>query len=252
MPYLPLHRLCIAAALCALSAAAMGADTTATSAAADPATTAPVKAKAPDIVGLFQMHYENRVKSFREQNQMIKNVVLLGDSITEGFDINRYLPGRRVLNRGIGADVIGNNLSAEDKRGVLKRLSESVFDCAPTDVFILIGINDLGQGHSPQVIEEGYRDMLQKIRERLPQVQLHLQSLLPTRDRHAKHNANIIDVNQRIQRLAGEFNCDYIDLYTPMVDEKGELKQNLTKDGLHITEDGYKIWKEILLRKLNW
>lgn len=206
----------------------------------------------PEPAPLFQMHYENRVRSFNEQNLLLKNVVLLGDSITEGFDTTKYLPGYRVINRGIGADVIGNDLSSKDKRGILKRLDNSVFDCNPTDVFILIGINDLGQGHTPDQVEKGYREMLQKIRERLPQVKLHLQSVLPCRDRFAKHNANVLDVNQRIQNLAKEFNADYIDLHSKFADSKGELKDELTNDGLHITAPAYEIWAGLVKEKMKW
>src|SRR5690348_6601129 len=81
-------------------------------------------APAPDWRALFQLHYATRVQEFRQQNLQFQNVILLGDSITEGFDIAKYFPDRRVLNRGIGADVIGNALPADDKRGVLKRLDE--------------------------------------------------------------------------------------------------------------------------------
>ncbi len=163
-----------------------------------------------------------------------------------------YLPGRRVLNRGIGADVIGNNLSDEDKRGVLKRLDESVFHCSPTDVFILIGINDLGQGHTPDVIEAGYREMLTRIRERLPAVNLHLQSVLPTRDAFAKHNENILAVNARLKNLAFLFKAEYIDLHSRFADEKGELKQEMTKDGLHLLPQAYEIWAGVVEEKVNW
>lgn len=206
----------------------------------------------PEPAPLFQMHYENRVRSFKEQNLLLKNVVLLGDSITEGFDTTKYLPGYRVINRGIGADVIGNDLPGNDKRGVLKRLDSSVFDCNPTDVFILIGINDLGQGHTPEQVESGYLEMLTKIRERLPQVKLHLQSLLPCRDRFSKHNAKVLDVNKRIQNLATEFNADYIDLHSKFADNKGELKDELTNDGLHITAPAYEVWADIVKEKLGW
>src|SRR6478736_3248612 len=99
---------------------------------------------AADWGALFQMHYTQRTQEFREQNQSFQNVVLVGDSITEGFDVAKYLPGRRVINRGIGADVIGNDLKPDDKRGVLKRLDESFFNLPATDAFLLIGINDLG------------------------------------------------------------------------------------------------------------
>jgi hypothetical protein len=117
----------------------------------------PAKQPAPDWRAMFQMHYGIRVQNFREQNQMLQNVVLVGDSITEGFDVAKWFPGRRVLNRGIGADVIGNALAADDKRGVLKRLDESFFDCSTRDAFLLIGINDLGDSHTPEVMQAGYR-----------------------------------------------------------------------------------------------
>lgn len=203
-------------------------------------------------LGLFQMHYENRVKSFREQNRVYQNVVLLGDSITEGFDVDKYLPGRRVINRGIGADVIGNDLAASDKRGVLKRLNESVFDCAPVAVFILIGINDLGQGHTPDMVERGYRAMLQEIRARRPKLKVYVQSLLPTRGGFAKHNANIIDLNRRLQKLAGEFDCEYLDLHSLMADDAGELKAEFTNDGLHLKPAAYEVWRDQVEEKLGW
>jgi len=99
-----------------------------------------------DLGALFKMHYANRVRAFKDENLLLQNIVLLGDSITEGFDVPTYFPGRRVLNRGIGGDVIGNALPQDDLRGVLRRMDESVFDCAATDVFLMIGINDLNSG----------------------------------------------------------------------------------------------------------
>ncbi len=207
---------------------------------------------APDSRTIFQMHYTNRVQNFREQNQIFQNVVLLGDSITEGFDITKYFPGRRILNRGIGADVIGNSLPADDKRGLLKRLDESIFDCAPRDVFLLIGINDLGNGHKPEVIEAGYREILQQVKTQAPNVRLHVQSVLPCRDKYAKHNANVNDVNNRLQKLAKEFGYDYIDLHSKMTDDKGELKEEFTADGLHLKEPGYKVWKAEIEETMGW
>jgi lysophospholipase L1-like esterase len=198
------------------------------------------------------MHYANRVAAFREQNLAYQNVVLVGDSITEGFDVKKYFPGRRVLNRGIGADVIGNALPESDKRGILRRMDESVFDCSARDVFLLIGINDLGSGRTPDVMENGYREILEQIKKRAPDIRVHVESVLPCRDRYAKHNANVKDFNSRLEKLAHEFDYDYIDLHSKMTDENGELKKELTADGLHLKDPGYKIWKAEIERKLGW
>lgn len=205
-----------------------------------------------DWTALFKMHWDNRVKAFKEQNLALQNVVLIGDSITEGFDIAKYLPGRRVLNRGIGADIIGNDLPSDDPRGVLRRLDNSVFDCAATDVFLMIGINDLNIGHSVEQLKIGYRELLKRIKEHSPYLKVHVESLLPTRGMHAKQNAPVNEFNQYLQKLAAEFDYDYIDLHTLMVDDKGELKAAWTEDGLHITEPGYLVWRAEILKVMGW
>jgi lysophospholipase L1-like esterase len=199
------------------------------------------------------MHYANRVRSFREQNLVFQNVVLVGDSITEGFDAAKLLPGRRVLNRGIGADVIGNALPDDDKRGVLARMDESIFGCGSvSDVFLMIGINDLGSGRTPEVMEEGYREILKRIKEEAPRVRMHVQSLLPCRDRFAKHNANVLDFNKRLRKMAEEFSYNYVDLHALMVDDHGELKTEYTADGLHLNAAGYAPWKSEIERDMGW
>ncbi len=208
--------------------------------------------KSVDWGALFKIHWQNRVKAFKEQNENLKNVVLLGDSITEGFEVAKYFPGRRILNRGIGADVIGNAMPPDDPRGVLQRLDESVFDCAATDVFILIGINDLNTGRTVDSMEVGYRELLKRLRERQPALRIHVQSLLPTRGAHAKQNAPVLDFNQKLKKLAEEFKCNWIDLHALMRDDKGELKADFTNDGLHLTEPAYRTWRTEILKALKW
>lgn len=205
-----------------------------------------------DWAALFKIHWQNRVKAFNEQNETLKNVVLLGDSITEGFECGKYFPGRRILNRGIGADVIGNAMPADDPRGVLQRLNNSVFECAATDLFILIGINDLNTGRSVADMEAGYRELLKRIREREPGLKIHVQSVLPTRGAHARQNAPVNAFNEKLQKLAEEFKCNWIDLHRLMRDDKGELKAEFTNDGLHLTDPAYRVWRAEILKALQW
>lgn len=205
-----------------------------------------------DWGGLFKMHWENRVKGFKEQNLTLGNVVLLGDSITEGFEVTKYFAGRRVLNRGIGADIIGNALPPDDPRGLLRRLDNSVFDCAATDVFILIGINDLNSGRNVETMETGYREMLGRIRKKMPDLRLYVQSVLPTRGNFDHRNEAVRQFNTKLRRLATEFGCTYLDLHALMIDAEGKLKAEFTNDGLHLTEPAYLIWREQILAALKW
>jgi lysophospholipase L1-like esterase len=148
--------------------------------------------------------------------------------------------------------VIGNDLPPEDNRGVLKRLDESVFHCAATDVFLMIGVNDLGSGRTPEVMEQGYREILQRIKTETPRVRVHVQSVLPTRDNYAKHNANVVDFNGRLKKLADEFGYDYLNVHALMADDKGELKADYTGDGLHLNEAAYKVWLAEIERVMKW
>ncbi len=205
-----------------------------------------------DLRALFKFHYENRVRAFREQNLAYRNVVLVGDSITEGFEVARFFPGRRVLNRGIGGDVIGNGLPADDPRGVLRRLDASVFDCAAGDVFLLIGINDLNSGHSVEAMETGYREILRKIKMHSPSIRVHVQSVLPTRGAHARQNAPVREFNRRLEKLAAEFGYPFLNLHPLFVDEQGELKAGYTADGLHLNDAAYRVWRREIERVLGW
>lgn len=205
-----------------------------------------------DWPALYKIHYDNRVRSFREQNLVFQNVVLLGDSITEAFEVTHFFPGRRVLNRGIGADVIGIGLPSDDRRGVLRRLDSSVFNCGATDVFLMIGVNDLNANRTVEATEAGYREILNQIRDRAPLVRVHVQSLLPTRGVFASKNEPIKEFNGRIKRLAEEFGYKYLDLHPRFVDEKGELKAGFTADGIHLTEPAYEIWRAEIEKAMGW
>jgi len=159
-----------------------------------------------------------------------------------------------VIEQGssIGGDVSGNALPADDKRGVLARMDESVFNCAATDVFLMIGINDLGSGRTPDVMERGYRQILERIKQEAPRVRVHVESVLPCRGNYAKHNANVLDFNARLQKLATEFGYDYLDLHALMVDDNGELKAEFTNDGLHLNAAGYAPWQAEVERVMGW
>jgi lysophospholipase L1-like esterase len=135
---------------------------------------------------------------------------------------------------------------------VLQRLDNSVYECAPQALFILIGINDLNFGRNVDSMEQGYREMLKRLREKLPALPIFVQSVLPTSGTHAKQNAPVVEFNKRLKGFAPEYKCTFIDLHSLMKDERGELKAEFTQDGLHLTEPAYKIWREQVLDAMKW
>ena len=193
-------------------------------------------------------HYYSRVEQFKKENAALpkgrKNIVFVGDSLTEGFPLEEYFPGKPVLNRGIISDGIGF-----DERGVLGRMDSSVFDCNPKIVVLLIGVNDLP--HEWVTVEQcvkGYRAIVEQIQNRLPEVNLVLCTLLPTGEPYRKRaflNPRIEEFNKHLVALAKEKALPLIDLHTLYRDENGLLPaQHHRGDGLHLKKEAYALWVE--------
>lgn len=58
-------------------------------------------------------------------------------------------------------------------------------------------------------------------------------------------------INQQLKALTVSRQITFIDLF-PLFTEKGTnvLRKELTNDGLHLTEEGYKIWSKKLRKYL--
>ena len=56
-----------------------------------------------------------------------------------------------------------------------------------------------------------------------------------------RDNNRIKKINKELKESAKEHNYVYLDLYSILVDENDNLKLDYTVDGLHISEEGYKV-----------
>ena len=74
---------------------------------------------------LFYDHYQ-----FMQNNQ---NILFIGDSLTEWFNLKMYFPEASIINEGIAGDTT---------YGLLERL-EAILDVTADKIFLLIGINDV-------------------------------------------------------------------------------------------------------------
>jgi lysophospholipase L1-like esterase len=101
-------------------------------------------------------------------------------------------------------------------------------------------------------METGYREVLRRIKAETPRVRVHVESLLPTRGGFAARNAPVREFNARLRKVAAEYGYDFLDLHPLFTDTNGELKAELTADGLHLLPAGYEIWRREVLRVLGW
>ncbi len=85
---------------------------------------------------------------------------------------------------------------------------------------------------------------------RLPDVPLVIVGLFPTRDRYAGLKPLIVEFNERLRKIAADNGCPFMDAYKPFADENGQLRKELSRDGLHLSDAGYKIWVRLIEKAL--
>ena len=197
----------------------------------------------------YTSHYYKRFATFQEEPAITpSNVVMLGNSLTEnGGDWAARLDNRQIVNRGIIGDEI---------MGVYDRLHQ-ILPGHPAKIFLMIGINDVSHDLTTDSIMGMMKLTVERIRKESPATTLYLQSILPINESFGRYKRltgktnQIPEINKRIKSLAKDLGCNFIDLF-PHFCEKGSntLQKNLSTDGLHLNEAGYKIWTKQLKKYL--
>ncbi len=196
-------------------------------------------------------HYFERLAQFAAERPPPGGFVLLGSSHLEWFDAPRLLPGRPWVNRGIACDRLGVEEPGCRPRGILHRLDVSAFELRPALVVFENGVNDLGELWRYGVpafatIVELYERVVAALRTGLPAVPLVIVNILPTRGEYAGLNELVRDLNPHVARIAGMYGCPLLDMHRVLLDGRGELRAELTEDGLHLNEAGYALFAERL------
>jgi lysophospholipase L1-like esterase len=186
--------------------------------------------------------YEQRQSMFELLPDTEGEIIMLGNSITNGGAWEELFQNPRVKNRGISGD---------NTFGVLARMEE-VLSSKPAKIFILIGINDIALNNAPEVVLVNYRKIIQRIIKDSPGTSIYVQSLFSTNNAftrfagHQNKDEQIRAVNAGIADLAIEYGLTFIDLYPQFQDAEGKLDTLYTNDGLHLLGPGYLKWAEIL------
>lgn len=190
-------------------------------------------------------HYLERMEFFNAMPHQRHEIVFLGNSITEHGEWQELVPGKPVLNRGIGGD---------NTFGVLARVGE-IAAAHPDKIFVMIGINDLFRKLPYEVTINNYQRIIQKIKQASPQTKLYIQSILPinedmTKEPYTKgRNMLVPELNRRIKALALEQGLVYVDLHPLFEDAEGKLKRELAIDGIHLKASAYITWVMYLKSK---
>ena len=188
------------------------------------------------------LYWQQRADHFRALPDTPGEIIFLGDSITDGCNWSEMFGRIQIKNRGISGDTT---------QGLLDRLEE-VLSSRPAKIFLMIGINDLGQGRREDYVLANIKSLLKEVRQKSPETQVYIQSVLPINDRfsifpgYMDETPRILSVNKVLRRMAGDYGFVYIDLFSAMSDGKNRLSDKYTNDGLHLNGTGYDCWKRVI------
>ena len=193
----------------------------------------------------YSTFYEQRATLFEALPVSRKDIVFLGNSITNGCEWAELFDNPRVKNRGISGDIC---------MGVYDRL-DPIVKGKPAKIFLLIGINNISRarGYTPEQIVQEITMILRKIKLESPKTKLYLQSILPVNDCYGLFNDHtarwevVKQTNELLEPLAEKEGVTYVDLYSHFVDPAtGKMKLEYTNDGLHLLGKGYLLWRDIV------
>ncbi len=166
-------------------------------------------------------------------------VVFMGDSITDGWELAKYFPGKPYVNRGI---------SGQTTPQMLVRMYPDVIRLEPAAIIILAGTNDIARNTGPetlQMVEDNFRGMCELAGRHDIKVVLCL--LTPVSDytkyKQTSHRppSDILQLNDWLRSFAAEMHAQVADYYSALVDGRGMLKEGFSDDGLHPNARGYEL-----------
>ncbi len=174
--------------------------------------------------------------SLRQMNAKA-DVVFFGDSLTYYGEFSSIFPDKVVCNLGLRGDTI---------QGMINRLSQIQL-LNPKLIFLMAGINDV-TSCTPGKFKEQFENLVVRIQGIIPSAVIVIQSLLPVNDKdYTIHcNNNLVRAcNIEIKKVADMYHLCFLDLFSMYENEK-VLHKNDTIDGIHLTQQAYNRWLEII------
>ena len=188
-----------------------------------------------------------------ELKEIKPRVLFLGDSITDQWRKTGDTVWKTSFEHFPAAEAgIGGDTTA----GLLWRIKNGILsDISPKVIVILIGTND-ALHISPCKIAENIKEITKYAKQIVPGVKIILMSLLPRerfQDSYGRRATSY--VNAEIQVVAENEKIDFVDNYKSLLNKNNEYTEDLSIDGIHLTEKGYVVLGEaiapIIERNLN-
>jgi TolB protein len=192
---------------------------------------------------------------YREANEQLgpprpgeQRVVFYGNSITDAWAqyFDAMFPNKPYVGRGI---------SGQTTPQMLVRFRQDVIALKPAVVVILAGTNDIAGNTGPStqaMIEDNLISMVELAKA--DGIRVVLSSVLPAYDYPWRPGLDpapkIVALNAWMEDYASKNDVVYLDYHSVMADERQGLRPELSEDGVHPNEAGYRIMAPLAERAI--
>lgn len=180
--------------------------------------------------------YTEKMEIFNKMPMRKGAIVFVGNSLTDAGRWNDIAPELPLLNRGISGDI---------SFGVVARLDE-IIRHQPQKLFLMIGVNDLKREVPTTYIIKNYYKIVERIQKESPKTKIYLNSILPINEGKllesfkAVKNADVATLNVALKKISAEKkNIHFVDLHQIVADNNGQLRDEITPDGIHLEVAAY-------------
>ena len=186
--------------------------------------------------------WDKAISAFEAQDQKSPPpqgaVLFVGSSSIRLWKVEKSFPNLVTINRGFGGSEIADSVHFAD-RIVLKY--------QPKTIVFYAGDNDIAHGKSPVQVAKDFQAFVKIVHKKLPKTKILFIAIKPSLARWKL--AETIQKANGLIRSQCEKNeqLEFIDVWKPMLGDDGRPRAELfLKDGLHMNEQGYKIWASLI------
>ena len=184
------------------------------------------------------------------------DAAFLGDSITQGFtEYNINMSGALICGYiGSSPNQIVNKTSLKHSERGAEVPLDLLTAAQPAKLYLLMGANTLAIPGNDASFLAYYGQMLDMLKEALPNTIIYVQSLTPVTNEATQKNVGLENgrlqtLNQSLAQMAYEKGLVYLNLWEAFVGPDGQLSADYAQpDGIHLTVSGYEHWVDYLCR----
>lgn len=186
----------------------------------------------------------------------LADAVFIGDSRTDGLRLYGGIADMAAFlcQTGLSVYKVDQNQAVirqgESRVSVLDALGRGSYG----KVYLSLGLNELGY-FNPAGYAETYGRVIDAVAQRQPNARIYVQLIIPVNDARCRAsgtpyyitNQAVSNYNAALTALCAGKDVTLLAAPPELLDETGQLREDITTDGAHFRPEGYALWRDYLL-----